>query len=568
MALKLQPAPSLIDNTKRQSILSFIVMIIFAIAMLTLSFVNIDYCSGETDISVGVLNLVQAGIMIVVFSLSFLPVIYGYRALDKRSLTLNSQGIQYHSGLPAWLQFMNNKDWAMTWEEIRFIQVKKSMSYSAIGLDIYSRKQDKPFYVLPFHWVDSQTLDESHVESPLEHKVNFQLTPGFTDEQYEFILPRSPLVKHLIQRNINFQSFAKPDIYANIAKTLIVVSLLIVAISPLLMNFSDYMPFFSQQFELKPASKTYDLPEHSISVLKGHKDNIIDVATSHDGKYAVSGSIDTTVRLWDIEAGEFIKTFRGHKGKVQTVAFHPNGHLIASGARDDTVRLWNVESGELETTLQGHGANFTSYDGIYDVDFSPDGQYIASASWDGSVRIWDLDADKLHWLSPQNKNVGHQNSVDAVIFSLDGKLLASGGFDNSVRIWDVKTGEQVQVLSGHRDWVTTVAFSPDGTMLASGDYSNRIYIWQLSTGDILQTILGHHNDVIDLEFTADSQVIVSASADRTIRYWEASTGGHITTLEGHRDYVNGIALTPDNRTLVSASGDDTLRVWQRYDDIE
>src|SRR5262249_45835640 len=70
------------------------------------------------------------------------------------------------------------------------------------------------------------------------------------------------------------------------------------------------------------------------------------VAFSPDGKTVVSGSIDRTVRLWDVATGQSLRTLQGHTDAVESVAFSPDGKTVVSGSRDGTLRLWAVLSGQ------------------------------------------------------------------------------------------------------------------------------------------------------------------------------------------------------------------------------
>ncbi|MBI4617331.1 MAG: hypothetical protein HY720_27220, partial [Planctomycetes bacterium] len=51
-----------------------------------------------------------------------------------------------------------------------------------------------------------------------------------------------------------------------------------------------------------------------------------------------------TVRLWDGETGRPIATLEGHQGLVASIAFSPDGKRLASGSLDTTIRLWNLET--------------------------------------------------------------------------------------------------------------------------------------------------------------------------------------------------------------------------------
>jgi len=65
-------------------------------------------------------------------------------------------------------------------------------------------------------------------------------------------------------------------------------------------------------------------------------------AVTPDGKQIVSGSVDDTVRVWDLASGQLVRTLTGHTNIVEAVAVTPDGKQIVSGSADHTVRVWNL----------------------------------------------------------------------------------------------------------------------------------------------------------------------------------------------------------------------------------
>jgi WD40 repeat protein len=108
------------------------------------------------------------------------------------------------------------------------------------------------------------------------------------------------------------------------------------------------------------------------------------VAFSPDGKLALSGSWDKTLKLWDVSSGREIRSLTGHSEPVTAVAFSPDGKLALSGSSDDTLKLWDISSGREIRSLTGHSSNVSS------VAFSPDGKLALSGSRDGSTRLWNV----------------------------------------------------------------------------------------------------------------------------------------------------------------------------------
>ena len=78
--------------------------------------------------------------------------------------------------------------------------------------------------------------------------------------------------------------------------------------------------------------------------LKGHTGAVLNVAFSPDEKQIVSGSLDETIKVRDVQSGQEIFTFQGHTESVFSVAFSPDGKSIVSGGKDGTLRLWNADA--------------------------------------------------------------------------------------------------------------------------------------------------------------------------------------------------------------------------------
>ncbi len=72
-----------------------------------------------------------------------------------------------------------------------------------------------------------------------------------------------------------------------------------------------------------------------------------------DGRRAVSGSDDETLRVWDLESGRCLRTLEGHSSGVRSVSVTPDGRRAVSGSDDETLRVWDVESGQPRTVVKG-----------------------------------------------------------------------------------------------------------------------------------------------------------------------------------------------------------------------
>ena len=326
-------------------------------------------------------------------------------------------------------------------------------------------------------------------------------------------------------------------------------------------------------------------------VQTGHTEGISSVAFSPDGKTLVSASLDRTIKLWDVQTRQELKTFSGHTSRVFTVVFSPDGKTLASGSADQTIKLWDVQTGQELKTLSGHTSSIES------VEFSPDGKTLASGSWDNTIELWDIQTGKElktftgHTLaiqsvtfSPDGKMIasasadqtiklwdlvsgheirtlsGHNLNVESVKFSPNSKTLVSASLDKTIKLWDVQTGQEIKTLSGHTDQVFTVVFSPDGKTLASGSADQTIKLWDVQTGQELKTLSGRTSSIGSVAFSPDGKTLASNS-DKTIKLWDLQTGREITTLSGHINIVTGVAFSPNGKILASANYDQTIKLW-------
>ncbi|EAU29371.1 conserved hypothetical protein [Aspergillus terreus NIH2624] len=198
------------------------------------------------------------------------------------------------------------------------------------------------------------------------------------------------------------------------------------------------------------------------TTLAGHIFSVGALAFSPDSQLLASGSFDSTAKLWDISTEALQSSLieetppeviDGHSGTVGIVAFSFDKKILASGSIDKTVKLWDVITGSLLYTLEGH------LDLIWAVEFSPDGRLLASGSNDGAIKLWDTYNGAL-----QHTLDGHSGAIRAVAFSPGCQLLASGSTDNTVKVWNSADGTLKQDLSV-KGVVTDMKFSIDGATL-------------------------------------------------------------------------------------------------------
>lgn len=149
---------------------------------------------------------------------------------------------------------------------------------------------------------------------------------------------------------------------------------------------------------------------------------------------------------------------------VTSVCISPDGTLVAAGSLDTVVRIWDVQTGKAIERLKGHR------DSVYSVAFTPDGRGLVSASLDKTLKYWDVGpiydrrrngglkngtsaGDKVMDRTSQclMNFTGHKDYVLSVAVSHDGQWVVSGSKDRGVQFWDAKSAVVQCMLQGHKN---------------------------------------------------------------------------------------------------------------------
>lgn len=96
------------------------------------------------------------------------------------------------------------------------------------------------------------------------------------------------------------------------------------------------------------------------------------------------------MRLWDIETSTNILTLTIEDG-VTTVAISPDTKFVAAGSLDKSVRVWDIHQGYLLERLEGPDGH---KDSVYSVAFSPSGKELVSGSLDKTIKMWELSPSR------------------------------------------------------------------------------------------------------------------------------------------------------------------------------
>ena len=302
----------------------------------------------------------------------------------------------------------------------------------------------------------------------------------------------------------------------------------------------------------------YGIPQRA---LRGHSHFVSDVVISSDGQFALSGSWDGTLRLWDLTTGTTTRRFVGHTKDVLSVAFSSDNRQIVSGSRDKTIKLWNT-LGVCKYTVQDESHS----EWVSCVRFSPNSSnpIIVSCGWDKLVKVWNLANCKL-----KTNHIGHTGYLNTVTVSPDGSLCASGGKDGQAMLWNLANCKLKTNHIGHTGYLNTVTVSPDGSLCASGGKDGQAMLWDLNEGKHLYTLDG--GDIINALCFSPNRYWLCAATGPSIKIWDLE--GKIIVDELKQEVIStsskaeppqctSLAWSADGQTLFAGYTDNLVRVWQ------
>jgi len=275
-----------------------------------------------------------------------------------------------------------------------------------------------------------------------------------------------------------------------------------------------------------------------------------------DSDMIVTGGMDNTAVLFNSSQTKKLAVLSGHSKPVSQVAFHPEDTAIVTGSRDSTVRLWTASQGstdyKTQSSFQGHKQEITS------VQFHPLHNYVVSTSKDQTWAFHSLDrGTTLTTVSSPEV----QSPILCGNIHPDSLLLATGQENGTVALWDI--GAEKKALSfGQLEATRSLQFSENGFQIVTAGPSE-IALWDLrKLGDqqpVKRIQLDPSFNLSSISLTHSS--VYLAAAGSSVRLYDTQSLEEITNLTGHLDRVTGVQWNRAGTSLATVSLDRNLKVF-------
>ena len=237
---------------------------------------------------------------------------------------------------------------------------------------------------------------------------------------------------------------------------------------------------------------------------------------------------DKTVNIYNVASDsvwQIVGSYAEHTDTVLAIEWLDKETLV-TGSADTTIRVWSLNGYETKLTINAPVNNEVNCLLI----FNTTTQVVVVAGLDqGNISIYSLKDGRLI-----RTFRAHAGEVDDLVRLMgSGNLVASSGKDRLIKIWDLASGACKLTLLGHTGEVMGLK-QISSQILASGSFDGTIKLWNLSTGKLIRTLTGHSDGIpLAVDLINNGQTLVSGSYDQTIKLWDWSgrTGQCVNTIQ-------------------------------------
>lgn len=295
-------------------------------------------------------------------------------------------------------------------------------------------------------------------------------------------------------------------------------------------------------------------------IINGHLGWVRCVAVEPvENEWFVTGSNDTTLKVWDLNTGHLKLTFGGHVMAVRDVCVSKRHPYMFSASDDKLVKCWDLEKNAAIRDYYGH------LSGVHTVDIHPTLDLIVTGGRDSVVKLWDIRTR-----TAVATLVGHKAPIQKVKCLPADPQVISCSNDASVRLWDIVAGKSMKVLTHHKRTVRSIATHPTEFSMASA-CTDDIRSWKLPEGQLLTNFNSDSTGIINTLSINEDDVLFAGGDNGVMSFYDYKSG-HLyqsqdtIKVSGSSDSEKGILTSCFDQTglrLITGEVDKSIKIWKQ-----
>ena len=195
----------------------------------------------------------------------------------------------------------------------------------------------------------------------------------------------------------------------------------------------------------------YEWPAMNFSKRIGfHEDSVSDVCWLGDSRI-LSASLDRSIKAWSLSSDSPSQEYQGHSKGVIAICLLNDGKTFVSAGVDQSLRVWNNETGELIRSLNQHTGPVNALALRPPVGGLP---MVASAAGDRTIRFWQPTIGRMV------RFVRLESEALSLVWLNDGERVLASCIDGRLRIVDAKNVKVIGTYPAIEGWAYGLALHP------------------------------------------------------------------------------------------------------------
>jgi WD40 repeat protein len=298
--------------------------------------------------------------------------------------------------------------------------------------------------------------------------------------------------------------------------------------------------------EILPADRPVSQP--TLRVHLGQTTPTRHIWVSRGGEFVLTLEESGAAHLWQATTGAELLVFQGSDLNVTSADFSHDGRFLVTGHVNGTIRIWDLQAGILSHVLSAHRSEVRA------VSFSPESIVVVTLG-SNSVELWDAATGTLlRALDPQANDLG------TLTLSPRGTLLVAGCSDGTLQVWNTSSGQLLHTLATAKHEIPPRAvFSPDESLILVLERASFEEFAKTDYVSVWNSYTGIRIDRFAVDRLANATFIlgnarISAAGVGGITVWDVPKRSEVLNSRTNWDWLNETAISPDGHYLLLAGG--------------